>query len=117
MVPITLEVPNELANRLYPVVDRLPHVLELGLRELYADTRPGFQGMAEILEFLTRLPTPDEVLALRPSAALQARVGALLEKNRTQGLAPNEEWEWQQYAYLEHLVRMAKARALLKLEN
>ena len=37
-----------------------------------------------------------------------------LEKNREEGLSPAEEQEWQQYEYLEHLVRMAKARALLR---
>jgi uncharacterized protein YnzC (UPF0291/DUF896 family) len=58
--------------------------------------------------------TSKEILSLRPSDALQSRVRELLEKNREEGLTPAEEQEWQQYEYLEHLVRMAKARALLK---
>ncbi len=62
----------------------------------------------------TELPSPEEILALRPSDALQSRVQTLLEKNREEGLSPAEEQEWQQYEYLEHLVRMAKARALLR---
>ncbi len=56
----------------------------------------------------------EEVLNLRPSKSLQTRVQTLLEKNRAEGLTPEEEQEWQQYEYLEHLVRMAKAKALLK---
>jgi hypothetical protein len=44
-------------------------------------------------------------------------VQELLEKNREEGLTPAEEQEWQQYEYLEHLVRMAKARALLKQKS
>ena len=61
-----------------------------------------------------RLPTPAEVLALRPSAALQARIETLLAKNRADGLDPAEQREWEGYEYLEHLVRLAKANALVK---
>ena len=61
--------------------------------------------------------TSEEILSLRPSNALQSRVQELLEKNREEGLTPAEEQEWQQYEYLEHLVRMAKARALLKQKS
>lgn len=41
----------------------------------------------------------------------------LLEKQRSQGLTPDEEQQWQQYEYLEHLVRIAKSNALLKLKS
>jgi hypothetical protein len=116
MSPITLEVSDELAQRLRLVANRLPDILELGLRELNAAAQSGFQGAAEVLEFLASLPTPEEILALRPSPALQSRVDLLLEKNRATGLSSAEEAEWEQYQYLEHLVRLAKAKALLKLK-
>ena len=116
MSPITLNVPDELAVRLRPLEKQLPRILELGLREIAAAAQPGFVGAAQIMEFLASLPTPEETLALRPSDALQARVTALLEKNRVEGLTPDEEQEWEQYQYLEHLVRIAKAQALLKLK-
>lgn len=67
------------------------------------------------MEILAALPTPEEILALRPAAALQARISILLEKNRNEGLTPREEQEWEQYQYLEHLVRLAKAKAAAKL--
>ena len=76
----------------------------------------GFQGAAELLEFLAGLPTPEETLALHPSEALQERINALLEKSRTQGLAPDEEQDLERYQYLEHLVRIAKAQALLRTQ-
>jgi hypothetical protein len=91
--------------------------LEWGLRELYAATQPGFEGVADVLEMLAGLPTPEAVMALRPSAALQTRMSALLEKNRAEGLSPAEEQEWAVYQYLEHLVRIAKARAAQKLHT
>lgn len=49
MVPVTVEIPDELARRLEPVADRLPYILELGLRELSAGNQPGFQGAPEVL--------------------------------------------------------------------
>jgi hypothetical protein len=113
---ITLDIPEELATRLNSLEDKLPQILELGLRELAAISGTGFAGTAEVLEFLTQLPTPEEIIALRPSVALQAQINALLEKNRSVGLTPLEEQIWQQYEYLEHLVRMVKAKAYLKLK-
>jgi hypothetical protein len=114
METVTLTIPDELARRLEPLADRLPHILELGLRELNAAGQPGFQGAADVLEFLAGLPDPEAILALRPSRALRGRVQELLEKSRSIGLTAEEEREWQQYEYLEHLVRLAKARALAK---
>jgi predicted transcriptional regulator len=113
---ITLDLPDDLADRLRTLADRLPRILELGLRELDASSPTQFSGAAEILEFLATLPSPEEVLAIRASAALQDRVSELLEKNRTGGLSPAEEDEWQRYQYVEHLVQLAKARAGLKLK-
>jgi hypothetical protein len=48
---------------------------------------------------------------------LQDRIAALLEKQRSGRLSADEERDWQQYQYVEHLVRIAKAKALLKLQS
>ncbi len=81
-------------------------------------TKPqvGFSGLTEVVEFLANLPTPEAIIALRPSETLQSQINNLLEKNRTVGLTPEDEKIWQDYQYLEHIVRMAKARALKKLQ-
>jgi|SRR6516165_6743867 hypothetical protein len=110
---MTLTLPDDLASRLHAVRDRLPRILELGLRELDAQA-PAYAGLADVLEALARLPSAEEVLALRPSPALQARVEELLAKNRAAGLSDDERREWEQYQYAEHLVRLAKAQAALK---
>jgi hypothetical protein len=112
---LTLQVPDELADRLRSHEEDLPQILEMGLRELSAGDETGFKGIGEILETLAGLPTPEEVLALKASPTLQRRVNALLEKNREQGLTAEEEREWARYEYMEHLVRMAKAQAKAKL--
>lgn len=115
MSTITLDLPDDLAERLRSLADRLPRILELGLRQLDASSPGEFTGAAEVLEFLAGLPAPEEVLALRPSPALEARVRELLEKSRAGGLSSEEEDEWRRYEYVEHLVRLAKAKAALKL--
>ncbi|MBN3957696.1 hypothetical protein [Nostoc sp. NMS8] len=114
---VTFDLPDDVVSQLYSLEDKLPQILELGLRELNAITQIEFSGVAEVLEFLANLPTPEAIIALRPSLALQTKISALLEKNRTVGLSPTEEQLWQSYQYLEHIVRMAKARAFLKLQE
>ena len=115
MSAITLKLPDELAERLRNHEGRLPEILELGLRELNAGGQSGFEGAAEVLEFLAGLPGPEETLNLRPSERLERRVQQLLEKSRSGSLSAQEEEEWERYEFLEHLVRMAKAKASSKL--
>lgn len=117
LLPITIQVSDELADRLSTRTDELPQILELGLREIEAADELKFSGAADVLEFLAGLPSPEEVLALRPSGVLQERISELLEKNRTLGLSEEEETEWEQFQYLEHLVRLAKAKAYLRLNE
>jgi len=115
MLPFTLELPDELVQRLQPLEEELPRILELGLRQLNAEAEGGYDGSSQVLEFLAGLPTPEEMIEFHPSAGLQARIQELLAKNRQTGLTPAEEQEWRRYEYLEHLVRMAKARARMRL--
>ena len=115
MSSVTLQIPDDLAQRLSGREHQLREILELGLRELSAD--PGFPGAAPVLELLATLPTPQEILDLRPSQDLQARLDTLLEKSRAGTLSPSEEAEWDRYEYIEHLVRLAKASAQSKIRT
>ena len=116
-MPMTVTIEDDLAKQLRPYEAQFPQVIELGIRELRARAEPGYQSVSSFLEKLASLPSPEEVLALRPTPALQERIDALLEKNRAAGLAAMELLEWDQYAYLEHLVRLAKANALRTLNG
>ena len=114
---ITVSIPEELALRLQPVEQKLPQILELGIRAWNMQGELVFADLNDVLEALASLPTPEEVLALRPSPALQERIEDLLEKSHSGSLSPGEQRAWEQYQYMEHLVRMAKARAALKLKQ
>ena len=65
-----------------------------------------------MLETLARLPAPEEILALRPATSVQDRIEELLDKIRNGGLSVEEQQEWERYEYIEHIVRIAKARAI-----
>ncbi len=114
---ITLEIPDDIALSLESRKDNLPQILALGLREIAANPSTGFTGLAEILEFFAKLPTPQEILNLHLSPVLQTEIENLLEKNRTVGLTESDQRLWQHYEFIEHLVRLAKAQALLRLQQ
>ncbi|MGA3240254.1 MAG: hypothetical protein ABSG03_28590 [Bryobacteraceae bacterium] len=115
MASITVSLPDELASQIQAQQQQLPTILELGLRALNASGQSGFDGAGEVLELLATLPAPEEILNLRPSTRLSARVAELIEKSRAGEMTPLDEEEWERYEYLEHLVRMAKAAAQLRL--
>jgi hypothetical protein len=117
MTQITLDLSDELIKQLAPLQDNLPQILILGLQQIRANPTQGLSGLTEVLEFLAQLPSPQEILELQLSEPLQAKVEELLEKNQTDGLTEHEQRLWQQYEFVEHLVRMAKARALIKIKD
>jgi hypothetical protein len=84
------------------------------LRELNTKTALEFSSAAQVVETLASLPTPKQILALRPSPEFQERIQTLLEKNRAVGLTQQEQQEWASYEFTEHIVRLAKAHALAK---
>ena len=114
---ITLEVTDRLGKRLQQLGDRLPEVLERVLQELSVSEPIEFQDDRQIIELLASQPSPDEILALRPTPALQARMSDLLERNKTGTISQQEETELDRHLFLEHLVRLAKAHAYKRLHH
>ena len=110
---ITLDIPDDIAAT---VQDNLPQILALGLREINANPNNGFSGLTEILHFLAKLPSPQEVLNLRLAPDAQQEIDNLLEKNCAQGFNESDRLLWQHYEFIEHLVRLAKTKALIKLQ-
>ncbi len=69
----------------------------------------------EIIEFITSAPSPEEIVAFKPSERLQRRVNELLDKKRESDLSESETHEVEQYLMIEHIMRLAKARARKRL--
>jgi hypothetical protein len=112
---ITIEVPERLGQQLRRFQDRLPEVLERGVQEILGEQSGLFQDERTIMELLTSQPTPEQVLAIRPSTEFQARVSELLAQNKAGTLSHQDEIELARYLTLEHLVRLAKGHAYQQL--
>jgi len=66
----------------------------------------------EIVEFIAAGTSPRGVAQYHPSAEARARVADLVGREKTTtGLTADETSELQSYLHLEHLMRLAKARA------
>ena len=111
MMEITIRVSDALGEQLQRYQDRLSELLERGLRAVAVEGTLPFQDENAVLEVLASQPSPERVLALQPSPALQARATALLDRSKRNELAPQEEAEIERYLVVEHLVRLAKAHA------
>jgi hypothetical protein len=72
-------------------------------------------ALDDFAEFLAKL-APRKLLEYKASSKAQERLNFLLEKNKTAGLTQEEQDEMSYYMLIEHLVRLAKVRAL-KLLN
>jgi hypothetical protein len=116
MTTITLDVPDELAARINALRDRAPELISRALELWPADesansverTNPVF---AETLDFLASGPTPEDIVAFKASPAMQERLEELLDKNREDGLAEDEEAELDAFEQVNDLMILLKAHA------
>jgi hypothetical protein len=60
---------------------------------------------------------PETLYALKADAVTQARFNKLVGKKTKGSITPAESEELEHFIALEHLVRLAKIKAELKLEN
>jgi hypothetical protein len=65
----------------------------------------------EIIEFIAAGTTPEAVVSFRPSPEAQQRLAELVEREKAGGLSLEEKAELDHFEELEHILRMAKAKA------
>jgi hypothetical protein len=122
MAELTIQIPDELAERLEPLRNRLPELLsqlvgmDSSFSASFAIATPSFQQLPqaylEVLDFLVTCPTPQDILAFKVSPEAQDRLRSLLDKNREGALTESEVAELDAYEQLEHLMILMKARAM-----
>ncbi len=71
----------------------------------------------EVVDFIAAGTTPQNVIDFRPSEESQNRVSDLLFREKNSELTPGERSELDHYMQMEHLMRLAKARARDFLSN
>jgi hypothetical protein len=122
MAELTIQISDELAQRLEPLQNRLPELLWqlLDAGNLPTNSQPIVQSQTtdipavyqEVLDFLIKRPVSSEIVAFKVSAPAQIRLQELLEKNRSAILTPMELAELNVYEQLENMMILLKARAL-----
>jgi hypothetical protein len=65
----------------------------------------------ELIDFIAAGTTPQSLVNFQPSEIVKERVADLIFREKTSGLSTDEKTELDQYLMLEHLLRLAKARA------
>ena len=107
MVQMIMQLPDDLAEKIRPLGLWMPTLLELSF--------VGFKTLAtatatEVTEFLTRNPSPHEVLSFHVSDQAQAKLRRLLTLNQAGLLAEAEQLELDELQQLEHILIMLKAQ-------
>lgn len=115
MASLVFEISDHLALRLQPYAAVLPSILEMGLRQVEGDLTECYRDADQVFEFLARLPNPKEVLALRASPELNARVSELIDLKREGQASASELHELDHYLHVDEVVRVAKAYARERL--
>lgn len=113
MIQMTFQVPDELAERIEPLGNWLPTIIELSLI--------GFKTMAtatasEVVRFLVTNPTPQRVLAYHVSEDSQQRLERLLALNEAGMISEMEQMELDELQQLEHVIVLLKARVAAQLQ-
>jgi hypothetical protein len=65
----------------------------------------------EVIDFIAAGTTPGNIANFRPSEETKQRVADLIYREKTTELTRDETSELDHYIQLEHLMRLAKARA------
>lgn len=71
----------------------------------------------EIIDFIAAGTTPRSLVDFQPSETTKSRVADLIQREKTEGLSVEETEELDHYLQLEHLMRLAKARARQHLHS
>ena len=70
----------------------------------------------EVIEFIVS-SNPQNVIAFHPSEEAKARVADLIFREKTEGLPEDAKSELDHYLQIEHMMRLANARAHHYLAN
>ncbi|MBI2949219.1 MAG: hypothetical protein HYY23_16380 [Verrucomicrobia bacterium] len=109
---VTIEIHDELARQLEPERQHLADIIRRGLRHR---SPGGLSIVEEVFDFLSRQPSPGEIIAFNPSEKSVQRLRDLLDKNRERSLTSDEEMELDTLQALNHLFALIKLQARQQL--
>lgn len=123
MAQITIDIPDDLAQRLAPFQSQFSDLFtRLIATTLLGQSTPDQSAPVpnlvstsstyqEILDFLISRPTSEQIIDFKVSETSQTRLQVLLQKNREAVLNPAETAELDLYERLDTLIGFLKIRA------
>jgi len=130
MAQLTIEIPDELAQRLAPYKNQISEIfanlvntsslLEKPTEKLDVSSTPSpteLPTYLEIIDFLVNRPTSEQITNFKVSDRSQARLRELLQKNRDLNLISSEVAELNLYEQLDTLMTMMKVRAYAAINS
>jgi hypothetical protein len=108
MVEMTMQVTDNLAQRLQPMRPWLSTVLELSL---VGFKTPAVRTATEVIAFLATGPSANEVIKYQVSERAQNRLRRLLVLNEAGALSLEEQVELDEIEHIEHIMILLKAQA------
>jgi len=93
------------------------HLAEIIRRGLWHPSSGGLSIVEEVFDFLAHRPSPEEIIAFRPSEKSVERLRELLDKNREGSLTVEEETELDTLQSLNHLYALIKLQARQQLQT
>lgn len=108
---VTIEIPEKLAEQLGEQRGHLVEVIARGLRRSWSASS---DLRREVISFLARRPTAEEIMQFRPSAAVAERGRDLLRRNLEDALSPEEEAELDEVCEVDRFVSLIKAEVVLQ---
>lgn len=130
MAQLTIEIPDELAQRLAPYKNQISEIfanlvntsslLEKSTEKLDLSSAPSpteLPTYLEAIDFLVNRPTSEQIANFKVSERSQARLRELLQKNRDLNLISSEVAELNLYEQLDTLMAMMKVRAYAAINS
>lgn len=124
MTTMTLDIPEEVANRVASLREHLPALIEHASETLPVGYPSGalylssdYPIVDEMIGFLASGPTPHQILEHKVSAELQERLETLLDKNREAALAETEAAELDAFRRVNHTMILLKARVRKEMSH
>src|SRR5262249_49014869 len=83
----------------------------------YMGARAMIAAYDEFVDFIAAGTTPQSIIDFRASDETKARVADLIRQQKADSLSPDETAELNHYLHMEHVMRLAKARARQRLQQ
>jgi hypothetical protein len=114
MVQMTIQLSDELADRVRPIGPWLSTVIEISLTGFKT---PAAATAAEVMQVLLNNPAPQELFDYHVSDQAQARLQRLLVLGEAGMLSELEQLELDELQRLEHTIIMLKAQIAKQLQQ